>query len=66
VLTHVRPGLVHWYDLADFPRTNNEMERMILAIKMQYRRISGRKNWNHSLLRYGRCVASSSMVGAAS
>ncbi len=57
VLTHLRPGLVHCYDLADFPRTNNEMERMIRAIKMQYRRISGRKNWNTYLLRYGRCVA---------
>ena len=57
VLTHLRPGLVQCYDLADFPRTNNEMERMIRAIKMQYRRISGRKNWNHYLLRYGRCVA---------
>jgi hypothetical protein len=39
VLTHLRPGLVQCYDLADFPRTNNEMERMIRAIKMQYRRI---------------------------
>jgi hypothetical protein len=33
------------------------MERMIRAVKMQYRRISGRKNWNSYLLRYGRCVA---------
>ena len=57
MLTHLRPGLVQCYDLADFPRTNNEMERMIWAVKMQYRRISGRKNWNHYLLRYGRCVA---------
>ena len=24
---------------------------------MHYRRISGRKNWNNYLLRYGRCVA---------
>ena len=57
VLTHLRPGLVQCYDLADFPRTNNEMERTIRAIKMHYRRISGRKNWNSYLLRYGRCVA---------
>lgn len=35
------------------------MERMIRAIKMHYRRISGRKNWSSYLLRYGRCVASS-------
>jgi hypothetical protein len=57
VLTHLRPGLVHCYDIDGFPRTNNEMERTIRAIKMHYRRISGRKNWNQYLLRYGRCVA---------
>jgi len=57
VLTHLRPGLVQCYDREGFPHTNNEMERMIRAIKMQYRRISGRKNWNSYLLRYGRCVA---------
>lgn len=56
VLTHLRPGLVHCYDRADFPRTNNEMERTIRAVKMHYRRITGRKNWNNYLLRYGRCV----------
>lgn len=66
VLTHLRPGLVQCYDIEGFPRTNNEMERTIRAIKMQYRRISGRKNWNTYLLRYGRCVASSRMVGATS
>ena len=65
VLTHLRPGLVQCYDIDGFPRTNNEMERTIRAIKMHYRRISGRKNWNHYLLRYGRCVASSRMVAAA-
>ena len=57
VFTHLRPGLVQCYDIEGFPRTNNEMERTIRAIKMQYRRISGRKNWNQYLLRYGRCVA---------
>ena len=57
VLTHLRPGLVQCYDVKGFPRTNNEMERTIRAIKMHYRRISGRKNWNNYLLRYGRCVA---------
>lgn len=57
VLTHLRPRLVQCYDLAGFPRTNNDMERTIRAIKMHYRRISGRKNWNSYLLRYGRCVA---------
>jgi len=57
VLTHLKPGLVQCYDLVGFPRTNNDMERTIRAIKMHYRRISGRKNWNAYLLRYGRCVA---------
>jgi hypothetical protein len=57
VMTHLKPGLVQCYDVAGFPRTNNEMERTIRAIKMHYRRISGRKNWNSYLLRYGRCVA---------
>lgn len=57
VLTHLRSGLVQCYDVAGFPRTNNDMERTIRAIKMHYRRISGRKNWSTYLLRYGRCVA---------
>jgi len=57
VFIHLRPGLVQCYDIERFPRTNNELERTIRAIKMQYRRISGRKNWNAYLLRYGRCVA---------
>ena len=33
------------------------MERSIRGLKTQYRRVSGRKNWNDYLLRYGRCVA---------
>lgn len=57
VLSHLRPHLVQCYDRKDFPRTNNDMERSIRGLKTQYRRISGRKNWNAYLLRYGRCVA---------
>ena len=57
VFTHLRPGLLQCYDRTAFPRTNNDMERTIRAIKMHYRRISGRKNWNTYLLRYGRCIA---------
>jgi hypothetical protein len=57
VLSNFRPYLVQCYDRADFPRTNNDMERSIRALKTQYRRVSGRKNWNAYLLRYGRCVA---------
>jgi Transposase IS66 family len=57
VLSNQRPYLVQCYDRQDFPRTNNELERSIRALKTQYRRISGRKNWNSYLLRYGHCVA---------
>jgi len=57
VLSNLRPYLVQCYDREDFPRTNNEMERSIRGLKTRYRRISGRKNWNAYLLRYGRSVA---------
>lgn len=57
VLSNLRSHLVQCYDRQDFPRTNNDMERSIRSLKTQYRRVSGRKNWNAYLLRYGRCVA---------
>ena len=57
VLSNLRPHLVQCYDHKDFPRTNNDMERSIRGLKTQYRRVSGRKNWNAYLLRYGRFVA---------
>ncbi len=57
VLSNMRPYLIQCYDHTTFPRTNNDMEREIRGIKTRYRRISGRKNWNSYLLRYGRCVA---------
>jgi Transposase IS66 family len=57
VLSNLRPHLVQCYDHQDFPRTNNDMERSIRSLKTQYRRVSGRKNWNAYLLRYGRSVA---------
>jgi len=56
-LIHLRPHLVCCYDVKDFPRTNNDLERCIRAIKTRYRRICGRKNWNSYVLRYGSCVA---------
>jgi hypothetical protein len=56
-LANQRSHLVQCYNREDFPRTNNELERGIRGLKTQYRRISGRKNWNSYLLRYGRCVA---------
>ena len=57
VFANLRPHLVQCYDRQDFPRTNNELERSIRGLKTQYRRVSGRKNWNSYLLRYGRSVA---------
>jgi hypothetical protein len=57
VLANLRSHLVQCYDRQDFPRTNNELERSIRGLKMQYRRGSSRKNWNSYLLRYGRYVA---------
>jgi Transposase IS66 family len=56
-LSNLRPHLVQCYEREGFPRTNNEMERSIRALKTRYRRISGRKNWNSYLVRYGRSVA---------
>ena len=55
--TNLRSHLVQCYDREAFPRTNNDMERSIRGLKTRYRRISGRKNWNAYLLRYGRYVA---------
>ncbi len=53
----LRPHLIQCYDLVGFPRTNNDMEGSIRSLKTRYRRVSGRKNWNSYLLRYGRCIA---------
>jgi hypothetical protein len=57
VSRNMRPHLLLCYDLDDLPRTNNDMEGFIRSLKTRYRRISGRKNWNRYLLRYGRRVA---------
>lgn len=57
VTANLRPHLIQCYDLASLPRTNNDLEGLIRAIKRRYRRISGRKHWNRYLLRYGRRVA---------
>jgi hypothetical protein len=56
VTGNMRPHLICCYDLDSLPRTNNDMEGFIRSIKTRYRRISGRKNWNRYLLRYGRRV----------
>lgn len=57
VTADLRPHLIQCYDIKDFPRTNHDMERYIRSLKTRYRRISGRKNWNAYLLRYGSCIA---------
>ena len=57
VLHRLQPYLLSWTKDARLPRTNNDLERFIRAIKTRYRRISGRKNWNAYLLRYGRRTA---------
>lgn len=57
VLDYASPFLINCYDIPDFPRTNNDIERAIRRLKTSYRRMTGRKNWNAYLLRYGRYVA---------
>lgn len=52
-----RPHLILCYELEGLPRTNNETERYIRSLKTRARRMSGRKNWNNYLLRYGRYIA---------
>lgn len=53
----LRPRLLPCYDVEGLPRTNNDMEGSIRRLKTRYRRISGRKNWNAYLLRYGQSIA---------
>ena len=48
--TNLRSRLIIYYNVPNLPRTDNDMERSI-------RRISGRKNWNAYLLRYGQSIS---------
>jgi hypothetical protein len=57
VTKNMSPRLFNCYDLEPLPRTNNDMEGFIRSVKTRYRRISGRKNWNRYLIRYGARVA---------
>lgn len=57
VLTRMQPHLLVWTATAGLPRTNNDLERFIRAMKTRYRRMSGRKNWQAYLLRYGQRIA---------
>jgi hypothetical protein len=49
-------GLFICYDVDGLPRTNNELETYMRRIKTGQRRISGRKNVHHFVIRYGRYV----------
>ena len=53
----LRSRLICCYDVPGLPRTNNDMEGSIRGLKTRYRRVSGRKNWNAYLLRYGQSIA---------
>ena len=52
-----RSHLILCYEVKGLPRTNNDTERYIRSLKTRARRMSGRKNWNSYLLRYGRYIA---------
>jgi hypothetical protein len=57
VLTRMHPHLFVWVATSGLPRTNNDLGRFIRAMKTRYRRMSGRKNWQGYLLRYGQRIA---------
>jgi hypothetical protein len=57
ITKNMSPRLFNCYDVKGMPRTNNDMEGFIRSVKTRYRRISGRKNWNRYLIRYGARVA---------
>jgi hypothetical protein len=57
VLTRMQPHLFAWIQQSNLPRTNNDLERFIRAMKPRYRRMSGRKNWQAYLLRSGQRIA---------
>src|SRR5712691_6592184 len=60
VTTSYWPGLFHCYDLADLPRTNNELEQYFGSARYHERRATGRKQASPGLVVRGavRVVAS--------
>ena len=60
VTTSYWPGLFHCYDLADLPRTNNELEHYFGSARYHERRATGRKQTSPGLVVRGavRIVAS--------
>jgi hypothetical protein len=57
ILRNLWWGLFACYEVEGLPRTNNDLEQFIRRIKMGQRRISGRKNVQDFVLRYGSFVA---------
>jgi len=57
IFRHLWWGLFTCYEVEGLPRTNNDLEQFIRRIKMGQRRISGRKNVQDFILRYGSFVA---------
>ena len=43
------PGLFHWYQLSDVPRTNNDLEQFFGAHRSHERRATGRKGASPAL-----------------
>jgi hypothetical protein len=60
VTTSYWPGLFHCYDMADLPRTNNELEQYFGSARYHERRATGRKQASPALVVRGsvRMVAS--------
>ena len=44
------PGLFHWYDIADLPRTNNDLEHVFGSTRYHERRATGRKQASPGLV----------------
>jgi hypothetical protein len=68
VLTRLPSHLFAWTMQPGLSQTNNDLDRFIRAMKTRYRRMSGRKNWQTYLLRYGQRIAfyeASCLVGDA-
>jgi len=57
ILRNLWWGLFTCYDVEGLPRTNNALEQFLRRIKMGQRRISGRKNVQDFILRYGSFAA---------
>lgn len=50
-------GLFRCYDVPDLPSTNNDLETFFGRLKTNQRRVTGRKNVNSFVLRYGAYAA---------